>query len=102
MFQSQLVKFLRCPITWSPLALVSPAQLSLLNECIDSRRLVTRLHQIQDQALEGALVNEDQSWVFPIHDEIPNLNPDTALNLKGLALEPANPDDDRDQSPVKE
>jgi uncharacterized protein YbaR (Trm112 family) len=103
MFQSQLVKFLRCPFTHSPLALASAAQLKLLNASIEARQVTTRLHRIQEQPLQAALLNSDHSWALAIHDDIPNLNPDAALSLKGLALDTAQLDEGHSHpSPVKE
>lgn len=91
MFEPHSLRLFRCPFTHSPLEFASADELEQINHWILERRLTTRLHTIQAASLEGAILNQDRSWAFPIHDEIPNLGPDSAIRLEGFARQASRP-----------
>jgi len=87
MLDPDLLALLRCPITHSPLSLASERVLEQLNELIEQRHLTSRLHLTVEVPLDGALLNNECSWALPIHGEIPDLNPDDALDLSGVDID---------------
>ena len=87
MLDPDVLALLRCPITRSPLCLAGEQTVEQLNDLIEHRRLTSRLQLTVEMPLDGALLNSDCSWALPIHGEIPNLNPDDALDLSGFDID---------------
>ena len=87
MLDPDVLALLRCPITHSPLFPASERVLEQLNELIEQRQLTSRLHLTIKVPLDGALLNSECSWALPIYGEIPDLNPDDALDLSGVDID---------------
>lgn len=77
-------EFLRCPETRQPLRALDAAKLEELNEAIRSGELQSEAGDTVEETLDGGLIREDESVVYPIRDGVPNLlRPDRILLSKG-------------------
>jgi len=85
MIDDEFLRILRCPVTRQPLQVADDAILARINAAIGAGRLLNRLGQTVTQALDGGLINQTQTLLYPIHDEIPCLLADEAIDLAPLA-----------------
>lgn len=75
----KLLEILCCPVSKTPLTMLLPAKLSKLNSAIESGGILFVDGKPVEQALEEALITEDQKVIYPIEDSIPIL-----LEQKGI------------------
>ena len=80
----ELLYLLRCPETRSRLQPARRQLIVALNEAIARRRLHDRLGRLVTRRLENVLINEDESFAYPVFDEIINLLADEAIPLDQL------------------
>ena len=79
-----LLDIICCPVTHTPLELLSERELARLNESIAERKIKNRDEVIVDEPLEQALVTRAGKLVYPIRDGIPVLLEDQAMPLGQL------------------
>jgi uncharacterized protein YbaR (Trm112 family) len=85
MLAQEFVEMICCPENRSPLALAAPALVERLNELIRAGRLKNRGGQPVADALDGALVREDNSIAYPIVDDLPILLVDEGIPLEQMS-----------------
>jgi uncharacterized protein YbaR (Trm112 family) len=66
MSRKQDISALRCPVTLSPLQYASAAMLAGINRAIALGEVQTRESQTVSEPLEDALVNSDETLLFPL------------------------------------
>lgn len=84
MLKNELLNILRCPESRTKLSPVSGEILARLNAAIRNGRLINCAGQILERPLDGGLVREDGTLLYPISDNIPVLLRDDAIMLEQL------------------
>lgn len=84
LISSELLALLRCPATRSALTEASPELLTRVNAAISAGKLVTHAGGVIDGPIEAALVNADQSWLYPVYNRAVNFLRDDAIPLAQL------------------
>ena len=81
MIDKELLEILACPETHQPLAEADAALLLKLNRAIEAGGFQNRGGAEVTEPLEGGLVREDGTIVYPIRDGIPVLLVDEGLGV---------------------
>jgi len=76
-----LLSLLRCPRTGGELRLAGAEELAEYNEGVREGRLSNAAGRKLTRAMEGALVSECGSWLYPVHEGIPVLLVEEAVAL---------------------
>lgn len=66
-----LVEILRCLETKSSVRLLESDRLEQLNAAIRQKLVFNRNGDLVEQPLEAGLINEEESWLYPVYDGIP-------------------------------
>jgi uncharacterized protein YbaR (Trm112 family) len=85
MISDWFLELARCPVSHSRLRLAEADLVRRINEAVDLGRITNRIQQQVSEPLDEALVNEDQSLLFPVRDDIPTLIADEAIPLEQLS-----------------
>lgn len=72
-FDHQLLDIICCPVTHMPLRLMPESLLGRLNARIESGELKHCDNSLVTEALEQALMTDDERLAYPIRDDIPLL-----------------------------
>ena len=91
MLSDEFIQMTRCLETGTSLHLAEPPCCERLNRAITAGKIQNRMGQLVQREIEAGLVNEDQSLLYPIYDDIPQLLLDEAIPLSQL--------DDADNGP---
>jgi uncharacterized protein YbaR (Trm112 family) len=81
----ELLAILVCPETRTPLTLADAGLIAELNRAIAANRVRNRGGDALEKRLDGGLVREDRSQLYPIIDGIPILLIDEAIPLNQLS-----------------
>lgn len=73
MIAPELLNILCCPETNDPLRLAEPHEVEKMNERIQRGELKSKQGSVLKDPLEGALVCEKTSVIYPIRNQIPIL-----------------------------
>ena len=81
-----LLAILACPESHQTLSELSEAAVKELNECLASGAVKNTAGVILDEVLEGGLLREDKTVVYPIRDAIPVLLVEEGIPVADLGL----------------
>ena len=81
MIDKDLLEILVCPQDHSPLCVADADLLARLNQAVATRKIVNRGGQVVENPLQGGLVRQDKTLIYPIVDDIPVLLVDDAIAL---------------------
>lgn len=84
MIDKQLLEILVCPENHSRLRPADDGLLAKLNQAVTAGRLKNKAGEPVQAALEGGLVREDSTLLYPIVDGIPVLLIDEAIPLEQI------------------
>ena len=84
MLDRALLDIVCCPVTRSPLELLTERELAELNRGIAARRVKNRDDAIVEEPLEQALVTRTGKLVYPVRDGVAVLLEDQAIALVQL------------------
>lgn len=79
--KQDLLNLLICPITKENLKLGNQNFLQTLNERIGSNKVTNLKGHSINKKLEKVLVNDSETYAYPVISEIPVLLPDEAIGL---------------------
>ena len=75
------LSMLRCPRTGGELRLADGRELAALNQSMLDGKLKNAAGREMERSMEGALVSACGRWLYPIHEGIPVLLVEEALQL---------------------
>jgi uncharacterized protein len=78
----ELLEILACPQTHQPLSEASAAQLESLNKAIKAGTVKNVGGDVVSETLDGGLIRQDGTIVYPIRDEIPVLLIDEGIGVE--------------------
>jgi uncharacterized protein YbaR (Trm112 family) len=84
MLTEELLTILRCPENRARLSPACDETIRRANSAIRAGRLTNRAGQVLETPLDGGLVREDGTLMYPIIDDIPVLLRDDAILLEQL------------------
>ena len=84
MFESEFLEIVRCPDTGSSLTPADDQMIDSVNELIREGVLTNRLGEKIANPLDGGLINEARSLLFPVRAQIPTLIADEAIDVTSL------------------
>jgi len=85
MLSRDFLAMVRCPENRTPLVLADGPLLAQLNRAIAEGRLKNRAGQTLSRSLDGGLLREDRTLLYPIVDQIPILLLDEGIFLDQLS-----------------
>ncbi len=83
MIDKELLDILVCPESKTRLKLADEELIEKLNRAVDAGQLKNRIGEVVREPLEGGLVREDGTLLYPIFDGIPVFLADEAIPLEG-------------------
>ncbi|MHC4398622.1 MAG: Trm112 family protein [Planctomycetota bacterium] len=85
MIDKELLDVLICPESKTPLKLADDALVARLNEAIEAGRLTNRIGEPICEPIDGGLVREDGTLLYPIVDGVPSLLVDGAILVEEIS-----------------
>ncbi len=80
-----ILKCLCCPETHQPLALADPALIGQLNDQLLAGKLRNRAGQAPAGRIDGGLLRQDGTFLYPIHGNLPVLLVDEAIPVAEMS-----------------
>ncbi len=87
MIDEQLLEILVCPETHQPVRPADAELLALVNEAIESGRVVNRAGSPVSSPLEDALVREDGRVLYPVREDIPIMLIDECIDWESPSVD---------------
>ena len=84
MIEKELLDLLVCPENQTPLSVADDELLARLNRAIAAGQVKSRGGRPLEGPIEGGLVRQDGTLLYPIVDDIPVLLLDEAISLEGV------------------
>ena len=84
MIDKQLAAIQVCPENQTPLELAEDELIARLNRAIAAGKLKNRAGHAVERPLQGGLVRQDQTLLYPVVDDIPVLLVDEAILLEQI------------------
>jgi uncharacterized protein len=84
MINKESLAVLVCPIDHAPLSLAEDRLIARVNRAIAAGRVKNRAGRPVTEPLDGGLLRDDESLLYPILDDIPVLLADEAIPLAQL------------------
>lgn len=81
MISDDFLRLLRCPLSHQPLTPAGAELLEQVNRAVREGRLVNRAGEPVTRPLDSGLVNAAGTLLYAIHDDIPCLLADEAIDL---------------------
>ncbi|MCI0743932.1 MAG: hypothetical protein L0Y58_00875 [Verrucomicrobia subdivision 3 bacterium] len=81
MIKPELLEILRCPETRQKLTVATPELVNQVSAAIAAGQLRNRAGQPVNEKIDGALVREDQKFLYVIRQDIPVMLIDEAIPL---------------------
>jgi uncharacterized protein YbaR (Trm112 family) len=89
MIATELLDLLVCPETKASLSLADDATLDKINAAINAGTVKDREGEVVEDAIDGALLREDQAYCYLIRDDIPVMLMDKAISFDAFKLSQA-------------
>jgi uncharacterized protein YbaR (Trm112 family) len=89
MIDKELLEILVCPENQTALSAADDQLLARVNEAIAAGKVANRAGRAVEQPLQGGLVRQDKTLLYPIVDGIPVLLIDEAVSLEQIGLQGA-------------
>ena len=86
MISDDFLRLLRCPATMQPLRHADAEFVERINGHIAAGEAVNRLGEKLQRTLDGGLINQSGTLLYPIYDEIPCLLADEAIEVAGMEI----------------
>ena len=84
MIHKELLDILVCPERRTPLTVADDELVAALNRAVDQRRLKNQAGEPVEKRLDGGLVRDDRTVLYPVIDGIPIMLVDEAIPLAQL------------------
>ncbi|MCH8158207.1 MAG: hypothetical protein IID18_10770 [Nitrospinae bacterium] len=85
MIDSELLSILVCPENKTPVSVADDAMIAKVNAAIEEGTLKNRAGEVVTEAIDGGLLREDATLLYPIRDDIPIMLIDEAIPCDQVA-----------------
>lgn len=89
MIREELLGILLCPLDRDPVRLADQELLARVNNAIREGKVTNRAGQVVDTVLEQGLINQAETRLYPVVDDIPKMLAD-----ESIALDPFHSEED--------
>ena len=87
MIDKELLEILICPQDHTPLCVADDDLVARLNQAISAGQVRNHGGQVVRKTIQGGLIRQDKTLLYPIIDDIPVLLVDDAIPLDSIPLE---------------
>ena len=84
MVDPKLLEILVCPENKTPVTEADAALIARINAAIEAGTLKNRAGEKVEERVDGGLIREDRTYLYPIRDDIPIMLIDEAIPLAQL------------------